>query len=295
MFNNIMIAVRPEPVCDCALDKALGLAQRFESNLHLLNIMGRDEGWGAMRFLGPSGQERERRKSLFKHYGWKLEAVDQYDVSVTSGMAYSEILRWARRWRADLIVLGPHVPPEDRRARSWGMDRPTLEQVGSRARCPVMCVPRSEPYGEQRFRVILAAVDFSRESRCAVEFAGELARRFGSTLHLLHVLEEQPSRKDSLASARERLHHEYGKMIRGVENLVPGVLGGEPADRILTQAAVSGADLIVLGHRRLQPDSGQSILGRVSRGAACPTVSVSHPLRACAAWSAVSRHAAAYG
>jgi universal stress protein A len=141
---------------------------------------------------------------------------------------------------------------------------------------------------------ILTPVDFSDYSREALLQAGELARQFGSELHLLHVLEPWPPAA-SVTSDAYPMFHEYvleanTRAATALADLaVPaGVIkpvkrvtrSGHVEREILKYAEEEAVDLIVLGtHGRtgLSHLVMGSVAEKVIRLAHCPVLVVRAP------------------
>jgi nucleotide-binding universal stress UspA family protein len=138
-------------------------------------------------------------------------------------------------------------------------------------------------------RSILAPVDFSPASRHGLMFAGAVARRFGSRLHLLHVVEPPvlpqwgyahiPQREAALRrSAVEQLPSLPGEcgLDAGLVQSVQ-VRSGEAGDEICQAAAERQCDLVVLARHGLggwrHAFSG-STAADVVRRAPCPVLTV---------------------
>ena len=144
-----------------------------------------------------------------------------------------------------------------------------------------------------RIRHILVPTDFSTTSDAALEYAREVAGRFGATLHLLHVLQD-PFVKGPLVSeayltdtpgvrttildeAKARLTHRLGPPDNKAFAAHAEVVFGHGAETIVEYAADRDVDLIVMGtHGR----TGMahlllgSIAERVVRTARCPVLTV---------------------
>jgi nucleotide-binding universal stress UspA family protein len=201
------------------------------------------------------------------------------------------ILDEARRWPADLVVMGTHGL---RGRRVWGLGSVT-ESVLRAAPCPVLVLSQ-ETHGGPRgrpvpFGHILCPWDFSDTGRQALEYASAFHRGRRPRLTLLHVIEGFPEhgsaeqqalkipeyRLDLSESARERL--------RAV-TLDPSFAGwqhdeivavGRPHREILRVARERAVDLIVLGvHCRRAHDQGLygTTLCHVVREATCPVLAV---------------------
>jgi universal stress protein A len=110
------------------------------------------------------------------------------------------------------------------------------------------------------FRTILVAIDFSEAAAEAARVAIELASRLGSTVHVLHVVDDRPvavgpgmtvdlplAREPMIQAARERLE----KLLAGMPpSTVPrqvAVRPGIPFEEILATAKELRADLLVVG------------------------------------------------
>jgi len=144
---------------------------------------------------------------------------------------------------------------------------------------------------------ILAATDFSPASDTALQYARELARAFGSTLHVLHVISEVTPEAVSPAympetgntyralqdAARQQLHdavtsHDLSNVAL-TEHLMTST---SPATAILEFARDHAIDLVVVGtHGRT--GVAHFLLGSVAekvvRSAPCPVLTVRHPER----------------
>ena len=147
-----------------------------------------------------------------------------------------------------------------------------------------------------RIRQILVPTDFSTTSDAALEYAREVAGRFGGTLHLLHVLQDPfvngplvseayvndtPGvRTTILDDAKMRLAHRLTDRDRDEFQANAEVVFGHGADTIVDYAADNGIDLIVMGtHGRT--GMAHLLLGsvaeRVVRTAHCPVLTVRTP------------------
>ena len=140
---------------------------------------------------------------------------------------------------------------------------------------------------------ILVATDFSEASDTALTYGRELAGRFGSTLHVLHITENiyvttygaeayDPSLQKELEdAARARLEELVIDSDRSGPVMKPTVLtSSSPAFAIVDYAGEHGIDLIVMGtHGRgaLAHLLMGSVAEKVVRLAPCPVLTVRHP------------------
>ena len=144
---------------------------------------------------------------------------------------------------------------------------------------------RDDPH--LNLRRILVPVDFTPASVHALRYAGSLAERFGSTVCLLHVVEDHPfamnGRALILMKADADVTRDTTEQLSrlGCEEIGPHVPAkplvrrGKPAREILHAAETLEADLIILAaHKRSA--LGRWVLGstadQVVHQAACPVL-----------------------
>jgi nucleotide-binding universal stress UspA family protein len=113
-------------------------------------------------------------------------------------------------------------------------------------------------------KTIIAAVDFSNASQKVLAAAGEIAGAFGATLHLVHVVEpeptytaygftpeEFPAMYTFQAEARKRSAEKLDQLLAAVPPEVADarthILEGSPLSCINHYAGEIGAQLVVLG------------------------------------------------
>jgi len=142
------------------------------------------------------------------------------------------------------------------------------------------------------FNRILVPTDFSSPSDAALDYARVLAAKFGSTLRILHVVDDPSSSEfvadgfspsteeiqDALtAQARTRLEHLVTSADRLRFHAYVDAVFGTPAAAIIDYAGATGTSLIVMGtHGR----TGMahllmgSVAEQVVRTAPCPVLTV---------------------
>ena len=283
MFKDIVLAVTPSEICEHAADKAFAFSQRFDAKLTIVHVTGMAQGWGQMRFLEPSGDTERIQQNIQEYYAEKLKGIKDYVIKVVAGIPHNEILRISRKVNADLIIMGPHTKDYiEKRSKMWGMAGSTLERVSQKARCPVMIVTREAPYGEQRFKTILVATDFSKQSECAVAYGGQLTRQYKADLVVFHVLGDaevsQTEMQARCEEAKERMRKESEPLLRGVKSVTHEAWEGKPAMEILKMARQRKVDLILMAHHSTEMDPEKAFLGstvaQVALNAVCPTMSI---------------------
>ncbi len=149
MFKKILLAITPTEACQRAADMGFALARQGNAELTIFHSCGvHNNGWGSVRQLLPSGKVDQIRNEIEAFYKKQLETfnIQNYKIEVAPGLPDSEILRYARKTRSDLILLGSHAKKDElKRSKIWGMAGSTLEKVSQKARCPVMIVTEEIP------------------------------------------------------------------------------------------------------------------------------------------------------
>ena len=142
------------------------------------------------------------------------------------------------------------------------------------------------------FNRILVPTDFSPPSDAALEYARAIAKRFGATLHVLHILDD-PYRTafasevyvpeleglrdellaDAVARLKDRLQASDVRELRATTAAVIGM----PSSSIVDYAGLHDIDLIIMGtHGRggMSHLLMGSVAERVVRTAPCPVLTV---------------------
>jgi nucleotide-binding universal stress UspA family protein len=175
--------------------------------------------------------------------------------SIGQGEAAVEILRMARRLRADLIVVGT----QGLSGTSKLFFGSTTERVLRRATVPVLAVPPgSGPTAGSSWpgRQILAALDIGPRLMADAHAAAKVARWFDTDLLLVHVL--RPTQiphwlraalrghdRERLTAARTRLDR-LVRSLKSERKVEHQLLTGDPTEQIPVLAANSRTGLIVV-------------------------------------------------
>ena len=134
---------------------------------------------------------------------------------------------------------------------------------------------------------VLVATDFSPPSDAALAYGRALARTFGASLHLLHVVENYFLRPTAAApymiqEARTRMLHDQltdeDRQRLGARAVLE--VSDEPAETIAGYAKAHAIDLIVMGthgRSRMERLLVGSVAEHVIRTAPCPVLTVRHP------------------
>jgi nucleotide-binding universal stress UspA family protein len=142
-------------------------------------------------------------------------------------------------------------------------------------------------------KCVLVPTDFTEFSDAALKYGVALARSFGASIHLLHVVTApfpDPVRNcptgamDEMhyfeAHARRRLTSLVSAEDLDASHVVTAAVNGDPSDEILRYARNCEVDLIVCGTHGLR-GWNRLMMGSVAetlvRKSSCPVLTVHHP------------------
>lgn len=261
-INTILVAVDLSDFCVSALKEAARLAHRNRAKLHVVHVVTQDLIKGHReRFNVPISQVLgEIRSQVFDYSERHVEPGTRFEVRVEVGHAVEQIIAVASEISADLIVLGAHGQGR-RKSNDIGM---IAARCVRRAPFPVLLV-RSSQVGA--FRKVVAAVDFSKASRFALEQAAIVADRDSASLHVLHIhrvpwqwfidseMESALPKSDEQIRLSAELRQEMARFVRPVRSAFPeleietAIVDFEDgvATEIRTYADMIEADLVVIG------------------------------------------------
>jgi nucleotide-binding universal stress UspA family protein len=136
------------------------------------------------------------------------------------------------------------------------------------------------------FKRIVVGMDFNEPSLAALEYARRLAKSFGASISVLHVLQPIPNEVYAYSAdvfdnweraSHDRLLEQFPAAERTVFDGRADVRVGSAAEEIVSYAAEQKADLIVLGTHGRGPIRHLflgSVAERVVRLAPCPVLTV---------------------
>jgi len=298
MFSNVLAAIDRVTVCDALVMAAARIAEQNRAKLHIIHVMesaSRDNRHLIKHFktgeerVTDSAYEKSVTEEINKVYAEVLKSCGSYEIRVTPGFPWEEILRWARQISTDLIVLGPHSTraEEKRVVRVVGKIGSTVEGVIMRENCPVMIVNPSIQKGRPAFKRILVGIDFSRSCECALCFAVKLGQEYGSKLFPFHMIPVPPLPKYSKAdyeadthTGKIRLQEFCHGFLQGTDHEYSVRGGALPHLEILKYADKKDVDLIAMGSHTKEKAGkwyAGSVVERVSYRSKCPVVVVTDP------------------
>jgi nucleotide-binding universal stress UspA family protein len=271
-----------------ALAQAVALAKPDRARLFLLHVLvppspflGNELPASYLDLQARARRDAERRLAAAvataKRGGARVQA------KLVGGAPVEEVIRAARRWRPNLIVIGTHG--------RTGLGRlfmgSVAERVLQRASGPVLTVRGGTRV--RRARRILHASDFSRASGAAFAQATEMARANRAELLLAHVLTPPVPMADvpaevyaeieasTRAAAQKQLDRLAARAKQAGVRTRTLLLEGIAAEQITKAARSRRADLVAIGtHGRtgLAKFFLGSVAGRVVSTASCPVLTV---------------------
>jgi len=261
---RILCPVDFSDLSDLALKYAAAGAQAFSATLVVFH---------AQRFTLPPyftpGQiaeltrqhraEQDRAKQFLRLHVLKILGAQANDLKMKFDLVDAHpvdaVLDAAKRHRADLIIMGTHGRGGAKRLWLGSV----VENVVRQAGVPVFIVRQKQhefidPSGPQTIpglRTILCPVNFSPAARLSLQHAASLAQQFNARLITACILEPGDSR--GLAEAKLELSSWLGQADTTHCELEVVARKGRAAERIVSLAAETKADLIVLGAQHPSP------------------------------------------
>ena len=200
LFKNILFASSGTAGSDNAAKLAFGLAEKQQAELTLYHCCGvpsrgfttnvTDTRSGSLEQPDEAYQEMVREE-LNTAYAYQIEACTRpFRMELSVGMPSTEILRYARQIKPDLIVMGASSAASDpNAARMRSIVGNTVRAVAKKAPCPVLIVNRPCTTCWHLFSNIVFCTDFSEAANHAFRFALNTARQLNAKLYITHAVD----------------------------------------------------------------------------------------------------------
>ena len=176
-MKTILLATDLGANSDRAMERALKLAKETKAQLHVVHAL---PDYKAKKLVSTLKQDTE---DLIKGYIYDYKDVEGLDITVNAlqgGDFYAQILDYARKIKADMIVMGMH----DKTKIGDLFTGTTIERVVRKGHWPVLMV-KNKPTGP--YQIVLAGVDFAPGSRTALRMALEVAPK--AVYEVVHAYE----------------------------------------------------------------------------------------------------------
>jgi nucleotide-binding universal stress UspA family protein len=191
LFTHILCPVDVSGSATRALRYAAALARQQGAHLTVLTArppLPAPGIWAAPTLPLPPQLpgEREQTFEAFQQFVQRTATLPDVRVLLQDGPVVGEILREAREWPADLIVMGTHG--------ASGLERLVLGSVTERVlrgtTVPVLAIPQgAADVTDLALTTVLCALDRSDASARALDYSVMFARAFGARLIVAHVVE----------------------------------------------------------------------------------------------------------
>ncbi len=265
MFNKTLTATDLVSSHDTPALTALEIAKQNNGKLYMLHVLesisSKDRHLVKHFRTGENikssyDHEQEVREEIQKTYTDPFKSYPNYEVKVTTGYPFEEILTWSKEISADLIVIGAHSGRAEEKGvvRVKGKVGSTAEGVIMNERCPVMIVNQHVLGKRPEFKKLMVSIDFSASCICALQFALKVARNFGSKIFVYHMLPVPPSSQYTQTMYERDLHIAQKKLDTICRETPSGidveckVWGGvHPHLEILKYAEKNDVDIILMG------------------------------------------------
>lgn len=142
-FRKVLIAVDNEPVAAHAADVGVELACSLAADVALIHVIDAVPAYGADTGISPSelaAKAEQEGKTLMAGFRERLPLQPSALEFVVSGSPSDEIVKAAKEWPADLIVIGSHGRGGVQRALLGSV----AEGVMRHAPCPVLAIRAKE-------------------------------------------------------------------------------------------------------------------------------------------------------
>lgn len=261
MYDVILVPVDGSDHSVRAAEHSLGLADRFDATVHLLNVVDVQVAAGP---FDAGGVREEFLATLEEHGETVLDdvraAVDTHGIDVerevVRGRPSKTILDYAAEHDVDIIAMGTHG--------RTGLDRyivgSVTERVIRQTERPVFTLHATDRNRvDDGYDDILVPTDGSEFAAAAVEHAVAIATQFDARVHAVNVV-------DSNAAAFGPAHTPPTALIDGLTSAgedatadvattaqdaglaaTTAVRRGVPSDELLDYADEHGVDLIAMG------------------------------------------------
>jgi nucleotide-binding universal stress UspA family protein len=260
-FTRILCPVDGSEFATRALRYAAAFARQYGAELTALTVRPPMLAMGisaAPNLMVPPElpDDRERTVAAFQKFVRDTTGLADVRVLLRDGPVVGEILREAREWPANLVVMGTHG--------ASGFERLVLgsvtEKVLRRSDVPVLTIPRHAPEALRVTpRIVVCAFDRSEASARALTYSLMIARESGVRVILAHIVEQLLNEDPQFAR-----HFDTDDCFRAVESglrawyaarVPPEVRDvcevelrcGKASRELLALAHERHADLIVMG------------------------------------------------
>jgi len=276
IINKILIPYDFSETADLSLEHAVFMAKLLQAEITLLHIVETVSFTSAITHAFGGFEKKietatnEKLEEIAKNIHMKSGV--KLSIRTEVGRIYKKICQVAKEMEIDIIVMGSHGTSGYQKF-SVGTNTSRVVQEAS---CPVISVhTHAKGLG---FKKIVVPIDDSHESRQKVPFAIELARKYGSHIHIVGLItfgDEDLRRKFKIKVEQVEewvVQHDLKYDTRYME-------GSDLAGMTMKAAEEADADLLVIMTEQ-EPSITGFLLGtyasKVVNSSSVPVLSV-HP------------------
>jgi nucleotide-binding universal stress UspA family protein len=246
-FNRILVLVDLAPASLHTAEEAAGLAAKFGSELHLLNV---SIGYSIATRLFPgtdyfttTGNEKKvSRDNIFRLEKTKIDLENRFGVNIKTheakGHLGETVKKYVNELSIDLVVINA-MKKTGIREMIFGS---AAETIINSVDCEVLCVyPQSDC---THMKKIVLPVGKSIPKR-KIRIAYDLARKFAASIHLISLNNADNNKKTDNAKVLLDAFR-YLKDITNIPVECKTVSGANIAEASVNYAKLVGADLILI-------------------------------------------------
>jgi len=297
MFKKILFATSATEACDHAARVAFNMAQSYDAQICIFHVLGVPTRGFSQVVLDVKTKEKVVlddeyiswvEEEIKVHYAKQLETVSNAEIKVAIGLPHREVLRAAREWAPDLIVMGGSTGDDEDSVYKKSMVGSTLQRVAKVAPCPLLVVNRPAASFWGGMSNVIFGTDFSKASDAAFRFALQLVKTLNCELHIFHALDigsmhlgrsmTQDEIESKIRESLRRIRGRYLPEMKKIPEYDFEVWEGIPYVEIVKYAREKHGDLIVMAHHTQKASQEDTRLGsnieQVIVRAGCPVISI---------------------
>ncbi|ELZ05032.1 UspA domain-containing protein [Natrialba chahannaoensis JCM 10990] len=268
MYGTILVPIDGSSTSTNAFECSVSIARATGATIKVMFVVEPVEYELADEDSTVRSAARRRGREILSSVAESGAAADlTIERDICKGVPYQEIVAFAES-EADLIVLGTHGLTAETGPGS------TIQRVLSTVETPVLAVPPDTSLPDDGPRCILLATDGSESASQTTNHALELAANVGSTVDVLHVIDEtNPALTDPSQPMNELARQGGHDLVERLQTaaserqlpVTTVVTRGVPGMEITSRANTVGADLIAMGVRGRATPSEQLLGGTTVR------------------------------
>lgn len=279
-FKKVVFPVDYSDRCDAIVPSVREAVSRFSAQLTLVNaydsVVQSNPELVAAEPRWPEEMRQHARKQLHD-YASKMFPGLRVDTLSKDGEPGAVIDEVVRHQGADLVMMPTHGRGPVRHLLLGSVTAKVLHDLSA-----AVWTDNGKKKANADYKNIVCAIDLSEESEAVARAGMVLAKAYGASLTLVHVVEIPgptvevdftPYRDNLIDAASDRLRELKGKLGIDAPHLV---VDGMTSIRLCEEAAQRQADLIVVGRGRDQGALSRmwSNLYAIVREAPCPVLSI---------------------